>query len=99
MDDLRRLVCPGEPDRTNDLLAVLANRAEPRRPVWMVVEREEAPERGMLYRLGQYGLLLGKEVAPSLDQVTEPIVGTLLLNLTGRQQPPALRWQLPGASG
>jgi hypothetical protein len=65
----------------------------------MVVEVEEAPERGMLYRLGLYELLLGQEIAPFLDPAREPIVGTVLLNLTGRQPPQALRWQLPGGIG
>lgn len=98
-DDTRRLVSPGEPDRTNDLLAVLENLVQPERPVWMIVEAQEEPQKGMLYRMGQYELALGQEIAPLIDPNREPIVASLLLTLTGEQTPAALRWQLPGVSG
>jgi hypothetical protein len=95
-DDTRRLVCPGEPDRTNDLVALLHVPDHPERQVWMVVEVEVEPERGIFYRLGQYEFLLGKEVAPLADPDSEPQVGSVLLNLTGRQKPECLQWDLPG---
>jgi hypothetical protein len=60
-DDTRRLVIPGEPDRTNDLVAQLRDDSRPERPVWFIAEVEEEPEKGILYRLGQYEFLLGKE--------------------------------------
>lgn len=63
-DDTRRLVCPGEPERTNDLVALCRDEAAPTRPCWFVVEIEEEPELSILYRMGQYELLLGKEVNP-----------------------------------
>src|SRR5688572_15843226 len=90
-DDSRRLGSPGEPDKTNDLLAVLDNLQEPHRPVWMIVEAQEEPQRGMLYRLGQYELALGKEIAPQIDPDREPIISSLLLTLTGEQRPASLR--------
>lgn len=98
-DDTRRLVCPGEPDRTNDLLAVLDNHEQPQRPVWMIVEVQHEPQRGMLYRMGQYELALGQEIAPWLDAAREPIVASLLLVLSGEQRPASLRWQAPGLPG
>ncbi len=95
-DDTRRLVCPGEPDRTNDLLAWLHCRAKPNLQVCVIVEAEEEPERGILYRLGQYELTLGKEVAPDGSGPGAPVVRSVLLNLTGRQSPTRLDWEVPG---
>src|SRR5436190_21300738 len=59
-DDTRRLVSPGEPDRTNDLVALMRDEARPDRPVWLVVEIEEGAEKGILLRLGPYTFLVGK---------------------------------------
>src|SRR5262249_60477207 len=74
-DDTRRLVSPGEPDRTNDLVALLHDQDRSGRDVWLVVEFEEEPEKGILYRLGHYQLLLGKEVNPDCDPAG-PLVGS-----------------------
>src|SRR2546425_12489267 len=76
-DDTRRLVCPGEPDRTNDLVAIFRDEDCPRRQVWMVSEVEEEPEKGALYRMGQYEILLAKEVNPTCDP-DRPAFGSLL---------------------
>jgi hypothetical protein len=83
-DDTRRLVCPGEPDRTNDLVAIFRDEDSPKRQVWMVSEVEEEAEKGALYRMGQYEVLLAKEVNPACDP-DGPAVGSLLINLTGEQ--------------
>lgn len=88
-DDTRRLVAPGEPDRTNDLVAQMRG---PDGDAWLVVEVEEEPERGILWRLGHYEFLLGAEVNPSCTP-EGPQVCSLLLNLTGTQ--PVRRWQGP----
>ncbi len=81
-DDARRLVCPGEPDRTNDLVALFHDENNPRRPAWLVAEIEAEPEAGIFYRMGQYEFLLGKEVNPTCDP-DGPAVGSLVLNLSG----------------
>jgi hypothetical protein len=87
--DSRRLVAPGEPDRTNDLVAVC--RDDTQRPVWMIVEIETEPEPGILYRMGQYQMLLGKEVNPKCDP-DGPAVAGLVLNLSGTQKTARLQW-------
>jgi hypothetical protein len=95
-DDARRLVSPGEPDRTNDLVAQLHDEDRPNRPVWLVAEIEAAPERGILYRVGHYQFLLGKEVNPDCD-ANGPLVGALLVNLTGEQKVRRLDWMWLGS--
>ncbi len=94
-DDVRRLVCPGEPDRTNDLVALFRDEDNPRRPTWLVAEIEAEPEAGIIYRLGQYELLLGKEVNPACNP-GGPAVASLLLNLTGTQKTAKLDWAWGG---
>jgi hypothetical protein len=84
-EDTRQLVRPGEPDRTNDLVAQLRDEQENDRPIWLIGEIEVEPEKGILYRLGQYELNLGKEVNPDCDP-DGPRVGSLLINLTGTQK-------------
>ncbi len=90
-DDTRRLVSPGEPDRTNDLVALLRDEDHPTRQTWFVVEIQDEPERGIVYRSGQYELLLAKEVNPACHP-DGPAVGSLVLNLTGTQNPARLEW-------
>lgn len=97
-DDTRRLVCPGEPERTNDLVALCRDETAPSRPIWLVAEIEEEPEPGIFYRLGQYEMLLGKEVNATGDPAG-PAVGALLLNLTGTQGQRRLAWSYGGISG
>ena len=94
-DDTRRLVRPGEPDRTNDLVALFRDDAHKGRQTWLVAEIEEEPEPGVFYRTAHYELLLGKEVNPSCDPAG-PAVGSLVLNLTGVQNPARLEWAWSG---
>ena len=94
-DDTRRLVRPGEPDRTNDLVALFRDDAHKGRQTWLVAEIEEEPEPGVVYRTAHYELLLGKEVNPSCDPAG-PAVGSLVLNLTGVQNPARLEWAWSG---
>ncbi len=94
-DDCARLVCPGEPDRTNDLVALFRDDDHPRRPTWLVAEIEAEPESGIFYRMGQYEFLLGKEVNPACDPLG-PAVGSLLLNLSGTQKTAKLEWAWGG---
>ena len=94
-DDTRRLVRPGEPDRTNDLVALFRDDGHKGRQTWLVAEIEEEPEPGVFYRTAHYELLLGKEVNPSCDPAG-PAVGSLVLNLTGVQNPARLEWAWSG---
>ncbi len=89
-DDTRRLVVPGESERTNDLVATFRDE-DTQRQVWLIAEIETEPEVGILDRMGQYELLLGKEVNPSCDP-NGPAVGSLVLNLSGSQKTPCLEW-------
>jgi hypothetical protein len=95
-DDTRRLVSPGEPERTNDLVALLRDEDRTRRPVWLIAEVEEEANKAILYRLGHYEFLLGKEVNPDCDP-HGPLVGSLLVNLTGEQAVRRLDWDWPGS--
>ncbi len=94
-DYTRRLVRPGESDRTNDLVALFRDEGHADRQTWMVAEIEEEPEPGIFYRMGHYELLLGKEVNPSCDP-TGPAVGSVVLNLTGVQKVARLEWTWGG---
>jgi hypothetical protein len=93
-DDTRRLVVPGESDRTNDLVATFRDE-NTKRQVWLIAEIETEPEPGILYRMGQYELLLAKEVNPSCDP-DGSAVGSVVLNLSGTQKTPRLEWAWDG---
>lgn len=90
-DDTRRLVCPGEPDRTNDLVALLSEEVEPKREVWLVGEVQEAPQKNIVYRMGEYEILLAKEVNPDCDP-EGPLVASLVFNLSGEQRHRRIDW-------
>jgi hypothetical protein len=61
----------------------------------MVAEVEEEPEKGALYRTGQYEILLAKEVNPDADP-DGPAVGSILINLTGEQRVKRVEWPWAG---
>lgn len=90
-DDARRLVCPGEPDRTNDLVALFQDEGRPRRAVWLITEIEDEPEPAIFYRVAQYEAALGKEVNPTCNP-KGPAVASLVLNLSGAQRPARVEW-------
>jgi hypothetical protein len=84
-DDTRRLVVPGEPERTNDLVAQVRDEAHPARQTWLVTEIEDEAEPGICWRMGQYDITLGKEVNPRCEP-DGAAVGTLVVNLSGTQR-------------
>jgi hypothetical protein len=96
-DDTRRLVSPGEPDRTNDLVALFRDEEHPGRQTWLVAEIEEEPDPGILYRMAHYELLLAREVNPGCDRAG-PAVGSLVLNLTGSLRSARLEWSWSGGA-
>ena len=67
-DDTRRLVAPGEPDRTNDLVA------------WLHF-REKSKEKGILVRLGQVQADPGSGGRPGRSRAGTPVIRSVLLNL------------------
>ncbi len=95
-DDTRRLTVPGDPDRTNDLVAVLRRTDDPTKIVYLVVEVESEPERHIFQRVGIYELLLSMEVATGDGD--DPGVGGLVVNLTGQQRPGSLELVIPGTT-
>lgn len=94
-DDTRRLVRPGEPDRTNDLVALVRDEARPGGQAWLIAEIEEEAEPGVFYRMGDYELRLGREVNPTCDP-DGPAVASLVVNLTGAQPAARLEWAWGG---
>jgi len=92
-DDTRRLVIPGEPDRTNDLVARVLDEGGV--PGWLIAEIEDEAEPGIFWRAGQYEMHLGREVNPTCDP-GGPHVFSLVLNLSGTQRAPRLESGLAG---
>jgi hypothetical protein len=92
-DDTRRTSWPGGPDRTDDLVAVLARTDRTDARARLIIEVALEPERATLPRLGVYQLLLAQEVGEDVA------VGGALLHLTGTAATTDLRLALPGGSG
>lgn len=76
---------PGEPERTNDLVAEVRDEDHAARASWLVVEIEDEAEPGICWRMGQYAITLGKELNPRCDPAG-PAVITLVVNLSGTQK-------------
>ena len=95
-EDARRISLPGQPDRTNDLVALLQPQDPNRPPAWGIVEVQAEPERLIFARLGVYQLLLLQELDSTAKTPTEPLIRSVLLNLTGES--PVEGWEsaLPG---
>lgn len=96
-DDTRRSTGPGEPDRTDDLVAVLRHASDPTRTAHAIVEVELEPRPKTFQRMGQYALTLSGELYANAADTCPVIV--LLLMLTGRLAKPGLRLEVEGCSG
>jgi hypothetical protein len=83
-DDTRRLVVPGEPDRVNDLVAVVRDEAHPGCVAGLVVEMEDEAE-AILWHMAHYEALLGRELNPSCDPEGAAAC-SVVVNLSGRQK-------------
>jgi hypothetical protein len=94
-DDTRRLVAPGEADRTNDLVAWFIDE-DSGRDVALITEVEEECKAKNLLRMAAYEILLAQEVNPECDPAG-PLVGSMLINLTGTQK--FRRWENNLAGG
>jgi hypothetical protein len=98
-EDTRRLNLPGQPDRTNDLVAILRPTSENDSETRAIVEVQAEPEKWIFARLGIYQLLLIQEVdSPANDPATVPAVHCVLLNLTGESPPEGWHSPPPGIS-
>ncbi len=95
-DDTRRLAVPGEPDRTNDLLAEVRDEARPGLPAWLIIEIEDEAEGRSLWRAARYEIALGSEVNPACDP-DGPAALCLLVNLSGTQRHPRYDCPVGGA--
>jgi hypothetical protein len=96
-DDTRRRTEPGEPDRTDDLLAVLRHTSEPDRFAHAIIEVELEPRPRTFQRMGNYSLTLSGEVCPDGPAVC-PVL-TVLLMLTGQRSKDGLRLEFEGCGG
>jgi hypothetical protein len=94
-DDTRRLVAPGEADRTNDLVGWFIDE-DSGKDVALITEVEEESKPRNLLRMAGYEILLAQEVNPECDPAG-PLVGSMLINLTGTQK--VRRWENSLASG
>jgi hypothetical protein len=83
-DDTRRLVAPGEADRTNDLVGWFVDE-DSGKDVALITEVEEESKARNLLRMAAYEILLAQEVNPECDP-DGPLVGSMLINLTGTQK-------------
>ncbi|MBY0228728.1 MAG: hypothetical protein K2W96_05555 [Gemmataceae bacterium] len=84
-EDTRRLVVPGEPERTNDAVMRVRDEDAPERLSWLIAEMEDEAEPGIHLRAGFYDLLLRKEVDPRCDPEAASVC-TLVVNLSGSQR-------------
>ncbi len=83
--DTRRLVWPGQPDRTCDTVAWVVDRADGSRP-WVVVEFQAEADPEMFGRLLQYLGAVWLDARPSRLPGDRFCVGAVVVNLTGTGQ-------------
>lgn len=87
--DVSTIAFPGEPDRVCDTVAEFELRDGGSRRL-MDVECQTEPDGDMLERLGEYGLRLRREKRHGPGQGGKYHMVSLLLNLTGPEQPAEL---------
>jgi hypothetical protein len=84
--DTRRLVWPGQPDRTCDTVAWVVDRADGSRPWAVVVEFQAEADPEMFGRLLQYLGAVWLDARPSTLPGDRFFVGAVVVNLTGTGQ-------------
>jgi hypothetical protein len=94
--DTRRLTLPGDPDRTNDVVAVFDNSEVPERPFTLILELQTEPDPTILERLGLYALTLRLEL---LGTAGARDIGVAVVNLTGSGESAGLTIPFPGVPG
>jgi hypothetical protein len=93
--DTRTLPFPGEPDRVCDTVAEFQHRAEPQRRCLLDVEVQARPDADILERLGEYALRLRRELHYGPAGTDKYEVLSMVLNLTGDEQPRRLEMTVP----
>ena len=93
--DTRTLPFPGEPDRVCDTVAEFEHQADPRQRCLVDVEVQAKPDADMLERLGEYGFRLRRELRYGPGAAGKYPALSLVLNLTGAEQPSGLDMTLP----
>ena len=92
-EDTRRLTLPGQPDRTNDLVALLKAEDPDHSLVFGIVEVQAEAQRMIFPRIGVYELFLLQELERESKSDAEPAIFSVVLNLTGEN--PVEGWQSP----
>jgi len=94
--DTRTLPFPGDPDRTGDTVAELADPAESAARWALATEFQSEPDPDMLDRLLEYLARLRRELRHGPDRRDKYRVVAALVHLTGRRAPDTLDMTLPG---
>ena len=93
--DTRTLPFPGAPDRVCDTVAEFEHATDPRRRCLVDVEVQAEPDADMLERLGDYAFILRRERRYGTGEAGKYAVLSLVLNLTGAEQPRQLDMSVP----
>jgi hypothetical protein len=94
--DARTVPPREESELTCDALAAFRAADRPEEPWIVVAEFQTEPRHDDLERLIEYALRFRRERRPTSDPRLKYLVGGLLLNLTGPQQPDTLAMPMPG---
>jgi hypothetical protein len=94
--DTRTIPLPGEPDRTCDTVAELADRRAPEARWALVLEFQTEPRGDILDRLLEYQARLRRELRHGAPRPRPYALAGAVVHLTGPEQPDALVMDLPG---
>jgi hypothetical protein len=94
--DTRTIPFPGEPDRTCDTVAELADLNTPEARWALVLEFQTEPRSEILDRLLEYQARLRRELRHGEPRVQKYALVGAVVHLTGPDQPDALVMELPG---
>jgi hypothetical protein len=97
--DTSRIAFPGEPDRICDTVAEFVHRADPDRRCLLDVEFQTEPDPDSMERCAEYAVRLRRELRHGPGQAGKYLVVSVLLNLTGPEQPRELDLRLPELGG
>ena len=98
--DTRGIAFPGEPDRRCDTVAGLEHPHGEKPPEAIVIEfKDRARGRAALQQLAEYALRLHREVPVQPSLPDRFLVGSVLVNLTGLQEPRVLVLKAPSLAG
>jgi len=96
--DARTVPTAPDTELTCDALAEFVAAARPEEPWMIVAEFQTEPRSDDLERVIEYAMRFRRERRPQSDPRLKYMVGAVLLNLTGPQQPDHLTMPMPGMS-